>query len=147
MGGIYSLGQFQAHPFLTSFQHSLHNLQHQTNLAFDTSNFILPFHTLFFFVAQRNMVSTAEGIAIAELCVYIPIFILTVVVMIRHGFQRQLGWIYLAIFCIIRLAGAGFKIESVHHPTNKTDIEWSAILQSVGLSPLLMASMGLLKRV
>ena len=93
------------------------------------------------------MVSTAEGIAIAELCVYIPIFILTVVVMIRHGFQRQLGWIYLAIFCIIRLAGAGFKIESVHHPTNKTDTEWSAILQSVGLSPLLMASMGLLKRV
>jgi prolipoprotein diacylglyceryltransferase len=93
------------------------------------------------------MVSTAESIAIAELCVYIPIFILTVVVMIRHGFQRQLGWIYLAIFCIIRLAGAGFKIESVHHPTNKTDTEWSAILQSVGLSPLLMASMGLLKRV
>ena len=93
------------------------------------------------------MVSTAEGIANAELCVYIPIFILTVVVMIRHGFQRQLGWIYLAIFCIIRLAGAGFKIESVHHPTNKTDTEWSAILQSVGLSPLLMASMGLLKRV
>jgi hypothetical protein len=93
------------------------------------------------------MVSTDEGIAIAELCVYIPIFILTVVVMIRHGFQRQFGWIYLAIFCIIRLAGAGFKIESVHHPTNRTDIEWSAILQSVGLSPLLMASLGLLKRV
>lgn len=93
------------------------------------------------------MVSTEEGIAIAELCVYIPIFILTLVVVIRHGFQRQLGWIYLAIFCIIRLAGAGFKIESVHHPTNKTDTEWSAILQSVGLSPLLMASLGLLKRV
>ena len=93
------------------------------------------------------MVSTDEGIAISELCVYIPIFILTVVVMIRHGFQRQLGWIYLVIFCIIRLAGAGFKIESVHNPTNRTDIEWSAILQSVGLSPLLMASMGLLKRV
>jgi hypothetical protein len=93
------------------------------------------------------MVSTDEGIAISELCVYIPIFILTVVVMIRHGFQRQLGWIYLVIFCIIRLAGAGFKIESVHNPTNRTDIEWSAILQSVGLSPLLMASMGLLKRL
>jgi predicted membrane channel-forming protein YqfA (hemolysin III family) len=92
------------------------------------------------------MVSTAEGIAIAELCVYIPIFICTVIVVIRHGFQKPLGWIYLAIFCVIRLAGAGFKIESVHNPT-KTDIEWSAILQSVGLSPLLLASMGLLKRV
>ena len=61
------------------------------------------------------MVSTDEGIAISELCVYIPIFILTVIVMIQHGFQRQLGWIYLTIFCIIRLVGAGFKIESVHN--------------------------------
>jgi hypothetical protein len=93
------------------------------------------------------MISTAEGIAIAELAVYIPIFILTIIVVIRHGFHKQLGWIYLAIFCLIRAVGAGFKIESVHHPTNKTDVEWAAILQSVGLSPLLMASMGLLKRV
>lgn len=66
---------------------------------------------------------------------------------VRHAFQKQLGWIYLAVFCIVRIAGAGFKIESVHHPTNKTDTEWSAILQSVGLGPLLMASMGLLKRM
>lgn len=65
------------------------------------------------------MVSTDEGIAISELCVYIPIFILTVIVMTQHGFQRQLGWIYLTIFCIIRLVGAGFKIESVHNPTTK----------------------------
>ncbi|KAG0645459.1 hypothetical protein D0Z07_8608 [Hyphodiscus hymeniophilus] len=93
------------------------------------------------------MVNTSEVIAYAELCVYIPIFILTIIVVFRHGFQKQLGWIYLAIFCIVRVAGAGFKIESVHHPTSKTDAEWSAILQSVGLSPLLMASMGLLKRI
>ena len=93
------------------------------------------------------MVNDSEVIAYAELCVYIPIFILTVIVVVRHGFQKQLGWIYLAIFCIIRVAGAGFKIESVHNPTNETDAEWSAILQSVGLSPLLMASLGLLKRM
>jgi hypothetical protein len=93
------------------------------------------------------MVSTSEGIAYAEICVYIPIFILTIIVVFRHGFQKQLGWIYLAIFCIVRIAGAGFKIESAHHPTNSTDVEWAAILQSVGLSPLLMASLGLLKRM
>jgi hypothetical protein len=93
------------------------------------------------------MVSTQEGIAIAEICVYIPIFILTLIVVFRHGFRRQLGWIYLAIFCIIRLAGAGFKIASVNNPTNITDIEWSSILSSVGLSPLLLATLGLLKRV
>lgn len=93
------------------------------------------------------MVSTVEAIAYAEICVYIPIFFLTAFVVFRHGFQKQLGWIYLAIFSVIRLAGAGFKIAQSHNPTNKTDIEWAAILSSVGLSPLLLASMGLLKRV
>lgn len=93
------------------------------------------------------MVSFAEGISIAELCVYIPILILTLIIIFRHGFQRQLGWIYLSIFCLIRLIGAGFKISSVHNPANKTDTEWAAILNSVGLSPLLMASLGLLKRI
>ena len=93
------------------------------------------------------MVNASEGIAYAELCVYLPIFLLMAIVLVRHGLQKQLGWIYLAIFCIVRIAGAGFKIESAHHPTSKTDAEWSAILQSVGLSPLLMASLGLLKRM
>jgi hypothetical protein len=93
------------------------------------------------------MVSTEEGIAIAEICVYIPVFILTVVVVFRHGFKRQAGWIYLAIFCVIRIAGAGFKIAQTQNPTNKTDIKWAAILDSVGLSPLLLATIGLLKRV
>jgi hypothetical protein len=93
------------------------------------------------------MVSTVEGVAIGEICVYVPIFILTLVVVFRHGFKREMGWIYLAIFSIIRLTGAGFKIESDHNPDSKTDAEWAAILQSVGLSPLLMASLGLLKRI
>ena len=92
------------------------------------------------------MISTAEGIAIAEIIVYVPIFILTLVVLFRHGFQKQLGWIYLALFAAIRIAGAGFKISSETKP-NKTNIEWAAILQSVALSPLLMASLGLLKRI
>ena len=90
---------------------------------------------------------TEEIIAIVELCVYIPILPLALIVVFRHGWRRQLGWIYLAIFCFIRIVGAGFKIESTKNPGNSTDIEWSSILQSVGLSPLLMASMGLLKRM
>lgn len=93
------------------------------------------------------MVSQEKAIAIAEIGVYIPTFICTLIVVFRHGFKKQAGWIYLAVFCAIRMAGAGFKIASTNDPTNKTDIEWAAILQSVGLSPLLLASLGLLKRV
>ena len=93
------------------------------------------------------MISTQEAIAIAEICVYTPIFLLTVIIVFRHGFKRQSGWIYLAIFCLVRIAGAAFKIESAENPHDKDDAEWAAILQSVGLSPLLLASLGLLKRV
>lgn len=93
------------------------------------------------------MLSTQGAIAIAEICVYIPIFLLTLIIVFRHGFAKQLGWIYLSIFCVVRLAGAGFRIASDKNPDSSTDIEWASILQSVGLSPLLIASLGLLKRV
>ncbi|KFY57235.1 hypothetical protein V496_06509 [Pseudogymnoascus sp. VKM F-4515 (FW-2607)] len=86
-------------------------------------------------------------IAIIELCVYIPIFFLAAIVVFRHGFRKQLGWIYLVIFCGVRCAGAGFRLASEANPDNETDQEWSFILQSVGLSPLLMATLGLLKRI
>ncbi|GLA12561.1 hypothetical protein AnigIFM62618_008507 [Aspergillus niger] len=90
---------------------------------------------------------TEKGIAIAELIVYIPISIVTLFVVLRHGFHRQLGWIYLFIFSGVRIAGAVMEILSETHPDNTTDLEWAIILQSVGLSPLLLSSLGLLKRV
>lgn len=93
------------------------------------------------------MISTPEAIAIAELSVYSPILLLTFIIVFRHGFKRQSGWIYLAIFCIVRIAGAALKILSAEHPQSIDDAEWAVILQSVGLSPLLLATFGLLKRI
>lgn len=90
---------------------------------------------------------TPEAISIAEICVYAPVFLLTILIVFRHGFKRQSGWIYLAIFCLIRIIGSIFKIRSASHPKSITDIEWGTILSSVGLSPLLLASFGLLKRI
>ncbi|KAL3470776.1 hypothetical protein BJX99DRAFT_250981 [Aspergillus californicus] len=92
-------------------------------------------------------VVTAEQVAIAELAVYIPIAFVTIWVVFRHGFHKQLGWIYLSIFSVVRIAGAIMQIESHNHPDNSSDKEWATILQSVGLSPLLLATLGLLKRV
>ncbi|OBT38950.1 hypothetical protein VE00_10891 [Pseudogymnoascus sp. WSF 3629] len=63
-------------------------------------------------------------IAIIELCVYVPIFFLAAFVVFRHGFRRQLGWIYLVIFCGVRCAGGGFRIASEANPNNETDQEW-----------------------
>ncbi|KAJ5901619.1 hypothetical protein N7495_002147 [Penicillium taxi] len=92
-------------------------------------------------------VITTEHIAIAELVIYIPVAILTIFVVFRHGFHKQLGWIYLAIFSGIRIGGAVMEILSHKNPGNANDKEWALILQSVGLSPLLLSTLGLLKRI
>ncbi|KAG9228286.1 hypothetical protein BJ875DRAFT_389701 [Amylocarpus encephaloides] len=88
-----------------------------------------------------------EAIAIIELIVYIPTLLTVLIVLFRHGLQKQLGWIYLLIFTIVRLAGAVFEILHNKTPSNHTYTEWSLILQSVGISPLLLSSLGLLKRL
>ncbi len=93
------------------------------------------------------MGSTQETIAIVELCVYAPLFLLTLLVAFRHGFGRQLGWVFLCIFTVVRIAGAAFEYESIKNPENTNYPETAAILQTVGLSPLFLASMGLIKRM
>ena len=85
--------------------------------------------------------------AIAQLAIYVPVLFASTVVVIRHCFHRQLGWIFLAILATVRIIGSGFGIAAVRNPHNSTDIEWGAVLQSVGISPLLLASLGLLKRI
>ncbi|GLI81849.1 hypothetical protein PoHVEF18_010241 [Penicillium ochrochloron] len=92
-------------------------------------------------------VATAEHVAIAELVIYIPIALLSIFVVFRHGFYKQLGWIYLCIFSGIRIGGSIMEILSTKNPENANDKEWATILQSVGLSPLLLSTLGLMKRI
>ncbi|KAJ5970117.1 uncharacterized protein N7479_000035 [Penicillium vulpinum] len=92
-------------------------------------------------------VVTTEHVAIAELIIYIPTALLSIWVVICHGFHKQLGWVYLSIFSAIRVGGAVMEILSTKNPNNANDKEWALILQSVGLSPLLLSTLGLLKRV
>lgn len=93
------------------------------------------------------MISPSESLAIAELVIYPPILLANIFLLFRHGIRRQAGWIFLTIFCIIRLIGAGFGIAAAKNPDDVNDIEWSAILGSIGISPLLLAMMGLLMRM
>ena len=93
------------------------------------------------------MVSTAECVAIAEFVVFVPVLTAMIFVLVRHGFNKQLGWYYLATFSIMRIVGAGFEIAAVKNPGNKSDIIWATILQSIGIGALILSSLGLLKRV
>ena len=93
------------------------------------------------------MPSPSESLDIAEVVIYLPLLFFTFFVILRHGIHRQSGWIYLAIFCLIRIIGAALGIAAEKKPSNVSDLEWSAILSSIGISPLLLASLGLLKRM
>lgn len=93
------------------------------------------------------MISNKEAVGIFELVVYIPLFAVSAYLFSRHGFFKQLAWLFLTLFCAVRAASGGLTIASAKNPTNIYDAIWAAILGSVGLSPLLLATMGLLKRV
>jgi hypothetical protein len=85
-------------------------------------------------------------VAAIELIFYIPTAILAAIICLRHGFNRSSGWIYTLLLCIVRIAGAVCQFLSRHnHSTNL--VETKTIIDSIGLSPLLLATLGLLSRL
>ena len=93
------------------------------------------------------MLSEKENIAIAELAVYIPSIILAIAIVFRGGFSKGRSWIYLTLFCGLRIASAVLEILSANNPTSREDATWAAILGSIGLSPFFLVASGLLSRV
>ena len=87
-----------------------------------------------------------EGLSIANLVFYIPCLFIAAWVSFRHGFSRQSGWIFIFLLSIIRIVGSICQIVSVSSPGESIDEAW-IILSSVGLSPLLLAMLGMLVRV
>ncbi|TGO28112.1 hypothetical protein BPAE_0032g00550 [Botrytis paeoniae] len=92
------------------------------------------------------MVSTEKGITYAEIIAYVIALPIAIFVIFSQGFKKKLGWVYLGLFSVVRIAGAIFELRSIHNPANTSDAKWSIIPQSVGLSPLFMATYGLLSR-
>ena len=93
------------------------------------------------------MVSQREAIDIAVLVIYILLFLLSLLVVFRHGLSKSVGFLYLCIFCGIRIASSAMGIISQNNQNNQTDLVWAGVLGSVGISPLLLASFGLVSRV
>ena len=81
----------------------------------------------------------------AELVVYIPALFTAAYISHRHGFGRNAGWIFLVVFSLIRIVGSCFQIEVASKPTKNLLIATS-IINSIGLSLLLLATLGLISR-
>ena len=85
------------------------------------------------------------GVSIFELVVYFPALAVAAVVCGRHGFGRSAGWVFTLILCLVRLVGACCQLATYHSET-KGLIEAVLIVDSVGISPLLLATLGILSR-
>lgn len=49
-------------------------------------------------------------IAIVVAVLYVPVLILSVILVLRHGFKRDAGWIFLAIFSTSKYIRIGLAV-------------------------------------
>ncbi|CZS99354.1 hypothetical protein WAI453_008207 [Rhynchosporium graminicola] len=91
--------------------------------------------------------SYRNGVSIGEIIVYTWAIAVAIFLVMRHGFRKNSGWIYLVIFCLARIIGSAMQLAIISKPTSTSLYTGYAILNNVGLSPLMFAAMGLLDRL
>ena len=88
----------------------------------------------------------ADAVAIFQLVYYSPCLIGSIFVAGRNGAQKSSGWFFLCIFGLVRIIGAAARLATISHPKTDTAYTIALVCSELGLSPLLMASLGLLSR-
>lgn len=85
-------------------------------------------------------------ISVVELIVFIPSAIASFIICRRHGFTRSSGWIYTLILCILRIVGSICQL--ITYTDDSTGLITAVvIIDSIGLSPLFFATLGMLSRL
>lgn len=98
------------------------------------------------FFDDSAMPSRSEVVSIVSLAIYVPLLFPTIYLVIKHGSSRSSGWFYLILFCLLRVIGSAVSIYAALNPSDVTAVTWGIAISGVALSPLLWASMGLLRR-
>ena len=92
------------------------------------------------------MLTSAGYISIVELIVYFPALGTSIYICSRHGWSRATGWIYTLLLSLIRIVGAICQLVTYSSPSRNLIIA-TFIIDSIGLAPLLFATLGLLSRL
>jgi len=88
-----------------------------------------------------------NDVSIAEIAVYVPSLAVAILLVVRHGFGRNAGWIFLITFCLARIIGSAMSLAAITNPTSSSLLTGASILQNVGFSPLELACISLLSRL
>jgi NADH:ubiquinone oxidoreductase subunit 6 (subunit J) len=79
-----------------------------------------------------------DSIAAAKLALYIILAQPAIYCLFKHGKTGFIGWLYVQIFCVLRIVTGGIGLHDAGSSTG------TVILNSIGLSPLLLAASGIL---
>jgi hypothetical protein len=88
-----------------------------------------------------------NDVSIVELIIYTPALLISILLWIRHGLRRNAAWFYLMSFTIIRLVGASLQLATIGSQSAIGLQTAVARLSYIGLSPLLLTTLGLLRRI
>lgn len=91
----------------------------------------------------------AKGdLAAVEIAFFTPALLISIAVVIRHGFAKQLGWLYLVILSLLRLVGGSVVLYmETQNDYSSGLLTTAAITSAVGTAPLLLALLGFLERI
>lgn len=81
---------------------------------------------------------TTDGLSAAKLAIYLVLLQPALYCLWKHGKTGFLGWLYIQIFCVLRIATGGIGLHG-----NQTG-QAAVVLNSIGLSPLLLSVSGIL---
>jgi len=74
---------------------------------------------------------------------YFPAIVIAAIVCKRHGFGRGSGRIFTLILCLVGFIGSSCQLAT-YSSKRKGLLEAVIILELIGISPLLLATLGLL---
>ncbi|KAG1798084.1 uncharacterized protein HD556DRAFT_1525683 [Suillus plorans] len=119
--------------------------------ADQSDNYHIIFHIQFLefsssFLNSRKMALDSQGIlAAVTIAIYIPFLFIAIKLVMKYGKSRGDGWILLLAFSIIRLLGGVLLVAAeAITPANISLYTGGYSLESSGLSPLLLCTLGLL---
>jgi prolipoprotein diacylglyceryltransferase len=92
---------------------------------------------------MARTVTYPDGVSIYELIFYTPCLLMSLFIVLKHGVKKSSGWIFLVTFCMIRIIGAAARVDTIWHPDSHDAYTVALVTSILGLSPLLMASLGL----
>ncbi|KUJ06796.1 uncharacterized protein LY89DRAFT_692158 [Mollisia scopiformis] len=85
---------------------------------------------------------TQNSLPSATCVIYVILIVPITFCLFKHGRHGILGWLTIQLFCGLRIVGS--LIEIHQNNTHSTDTTTTLILNNIGLSPLLLAALGVL---